>query len=216
MNIFAIICLFVAVTLLWFPRGWLRQGARLTAKPPRKINQSKVERDIHDNTVKAGAEVAKPRNWIDLTRGAIGAGTVVFTLQELLGSTETTGGVLYGSLAVLLVAVAIQMVRMEGRLSLFAPIFFLQGMTIGVIGPLVGLLAMAGTWAVSPMLPNSSAVLFVQGGLAVGLTFLLTDSDWVLPLVITGLTWLPVLTSALTRRRLSATFDKKQKVVPRP
>ncbi|MCX6938663.1 MAG: hypothetical protein NTU80_12355 [Verrucomicrobia bacterium] len=215
MNIYAIICLFVAAILLWFPRGWLRLGARLTPKPPRKYNQSKVERDIYDNSVKPLAEAAKPRNWIDLARGAIGAVTVVYTLQELLGTTESKGAVLYSSVGMLLVGVGIQMIRLEGRLSLFAPIFFLQGMAIGLIGPLAGLLAMVGTWAFSPVLPNSSAVLFVQGGLAVCLALLLPDSDMDLALVVGALTWLPVLTAILTQRRLAATFDKKMKVIPR-
>ncbi|MEN9841110.1 MAG: hypothetical protein RL376_910, partial [Verrucomicrobiota bacterium] len=133
----------------------------------------------------------------------------------LLGTTESKGVVLYCSVGIWVVGVGIQMVRLEGRLSLFAPIFFLQGMALGLVGPLAGLLAMAGTWAFSPVLPNSSAVLFVQGGLAVCLALLLPDSDMALALVIGALTWLPVLTAVLTQRRLAATFDKKMKVIPR-
>ncbi len=215
MNNYAIICLFVAAILLWFPRSWLRLGARITPKPPRKYNQTKEERDVYDNSVKPLTEAAKPRNWIDLARGAIGAVTVVFSLQELLSSTENKGVVLYCSVGMLLVAVCIQMIRLEGRLSLFAPIFFLQGMAVGLIGPLAGLLAMVGTWALSPVLPNSSTVLFVQGGLAVCLALLLPDSDLALALVVGALTWLPVLTAVLTHRRLAANFDKKMKVMPR-
>jgi hypothetical protein len=214
-NLFAITCLIVAAILLWFPRGWLRLGARLTAKPPRKYNQMRVERDVYDNSVKPLAEAAKSRNWIDLARGAIGAVTVVFTLQELMGTTESKGVALYCSAGMLLVGVGVQLIRLEGRLSLFAPIFFLQGMAIGLIGPLAGLLAMLGTWGLSPVLPNSSAVLFVQGGLAVCLSLLLPDSDLELALLAGGLTWLPVLIAVLTQRRLAATFDKKLKIIPR-
>lgn len=204
-----------ALLLLWFPRAWLRHGIRVTPKPPRKVNQAKEERDPHERGVKVLSEATKSRNWVDLLRAAVGAygvSEVVFTVSGLPGTHIPT---LVCQGAILLVAVLIQTVRLEGRLSFFAPIFFIQGLAIGVGGGLVGLLAMLGSWALTPILPGAGAVLFVQGGLALSLGLLLQSCEPRLLMVVTGVTWLPVLLSILLRKRLSASFDKRLKVIPR-
>lgn len=209
--------LIFSLLLLWFPRGWLRHGMRVTPKPPRRINEAKVERDPYERSVKLIVEAAKSRNWVDLFRGAVGAyGVTAASVTQTDASAAQNTLILSAQAAVLVVAVFIQMVRLEGRFSLFAPIFFLQGVAFGVGGPLVGILAMIGCWGLSPMLPGPAAVLFVQGGVALSLGFLLhPEQPPHLPLILAGVTWTPVLVSVLLQKRLSASLDKRLKIVPR-
>ena len=205
-----------ALLLLWFPRGWLRHGLRVTPKPARRFNQAKTERDPHERGVKPLEEAVKSRNWVDLLRAAVGAyGVTSAAFHPPAGFQGAHTPTLIWQGSLLALAVLFQMVRLEGRLSLFAPIFFLQGMTFGVAGMLVGLLAMVGSWALTPMLPGPGAVLFVQGGITLSLGLLLQDTEPKLLMVLTGVIWLPVLTSVLLRKRLSASFDKRMKVVSR-
>lgn len=205
-----------SLLLLWFPRNWLRHGARVTPKPPRRFNADKPDRDPYERTVHPLEEAAKPRNWVDWGRAAVGAygvAMVAFT------PPEGTIGVHWPTAAwqgfVLVVATLIQMIRIEKRLSFFAPIFFLQGMTFGVAGGLVGLLSMLGSLALTPVLPGPGAVLFVQGGLALSLGVFLQKAAPVELMVLAGAIWLPVLLSVLLQKRLSASFDKRLKVVSR-
>lgn len=207
--------LLFALLLLWFPRAWLRHGLRVTPKPPRRVNQAKEERDPHERGVRPLAEAMKSRNWVDLLRAAVGAYGVTAVAFSAPGLPGTHVPTLVCQGGILLVAVLIQMIRIEGRLSFFAPIFFLQGMAFGVCGGLVGMLAMLGSWALTPVLPGAGAVLFVQGGLTLSLGLLLQRCEPKLLMVLTAVTWLPVLLSILLRKRLSASFDKRMKVVPR-
>ncbi len=190
---------------------------RVTPKPPRRINQPKVERDPYERGVKVLVEATKSRNWVDLFRGAVGAyGVTATAINPPADAVGAHAPTLFLQAAILVVAALIQMVRLEGRFSLFAPIFFLQGIAFGVGGPLVGFLAMIGRWGLSPILPGPGAVLFVQGGLALILGFLLhPDRTPHFSLIMAGVTWLPVLISVLLQKRLSASLDKRLKVVPR-
>lgn len=206
-----------ALLLLWFPRGWLRHGRRVTAKPPRRINAAKVERDPYERGVKLATEATKSRNWVDFFRGGVGAyGVMALAITPPADTTLAHTPTVSLQAAILGVAVFIQMVRLEGRFSLFAPIFFLQGIAFGVGGPLVGFLAMIGCWALSPMLPGPGAVLFVQGALVLSLGLLLHSTQEPHPfLVMAVVTWVPVVLSVLFQKRLSASLDKRLKIVPR-
>lgn len=162
------------------------------------------------------AEAGKARNWIDFARGAVGGyALIAFALQ----APEDTVGVHTVTLiwqgVVLALAALMQMARMEGRFSLFAPIFFLQGLTLGAAGWLVGLLAMVGSWALTPVLPGPGAVLFIHGAFTLILGLLLPGQAPALVMVLAGVVWLPVLLSVLLKKRLSASFDKRTKVVSR-
>lgn len=204
-----------ALVLLWFPRSWLRYGMRVTPRPPRRVNQAKQERDPFERGVKPFKEGAKSRNWVDLLRTAVGSyalTTMAFTAPGLPGTHAPT---LVAQGAILVFAVLFQMIRIEGRLSFFAPIFFLQGMTFGICGGLVGGLTMLGSWALSPVLPGAGALLFVQGGLALILGLLLQVVEPKILMILAGATWLPVVLSVLMRKRLSASFDKRLKVISR-
>jgi hypothetical protein len=209
--------LFFSLLLLWFPRGWLRHGWRVTPKPPRRINEAKVERDPYERSVKLATEATKSRNWVDLFRSVVGTyGVMAMAITPPANTTLAHTPTVSLQAAILGVAVFIQMVRLEGRFSLFAPIFFLQGIAFGAGGPMVGFFAMIGCWALSPVLPGPGAVLFVQGALALALGLLLHSNEEPLPfLIIACVTWVPVLLSVLFQKRLSASLDKRLKIVPR-
>jgi hypothetical protein len=209
------VLLALALLLLWFPRNWLRLGMRVTPKPPRKYNQSKVERDPHDQSVKPAVEVLKSRNWLDLFRGLVGGVALMSVIERHTDVADDATIRLACVLTALILSVISQMIRLEGRLTLFAPIFFLQGLTFGVTGGVVGLIVMCGTWALSPVLPSAGAMLFVQGAVALCLSMLIKTADPVLGMAMAGVTWVPVIVSVLLQKRLAATFDKKLKIVPR-
>jgi hypothetical protein len=207
-----------ALLLLWFPRGWLRHGARVTSSRALRSAEvaARVERDPHDRSVKPLAEAAKSRNWVDLFRGVVGAyGITAVAILPPVGLVGVHGPTVALQGVVMVAGVCFQMLRLEGRLSLFAPVFYLQGVTFGVAGLQVGLLAMVGSWALSPVLPGAGAILFVQGGLALSLGLMMQSAEPTLLMVTTGVVWLPVLGSVLLRKRLSASLDKRVKMVSR-
>jgi uncharacterized membrane protein len=210
--------LVVAVLLLLFPRNWMRYGARVGSKPTRKTEDAgPTLRDPRERSVDPSAEAGKSRNWIDLARGWV-AGLALFVVA--LTPPEGLVGADLGTLSwqglVLILAALSQMVRLEGRLSLFAPIFFLQGITFGAVGWLVGLLAMVGSWALTPVLPGPGAVLFVHGAFTLCLGLLFPGQAPEVVMLMVGVIWLPVLLSVLLKKRLSASFDKRTKLVSRP
>ncbi len=155
----------------------------------------------------------KPRNWIDFVRAA--AGAYALTKVALVPAGEGREWFWASAGAVLFVSVLVQMLRWEGRLGLFAPVFFLQGLCFGVAGGLVGILTMAGSWGLSPVLPGPGAFIFVQGAIALSLGLVFERADPPLLFVLSGVIWLPMVTSVLLHKRLSASFDKRVKVVTR-
>jgi hypothetical protein len=211
--------LLLALLLLWTPRNWLRYGAKKKTKPSRRPPEAAQERDPLDKSIKPLTEGMKSRNWVDFFRAAVGAYVIVAIAMQSPDGRPPSRSVLALQGGLLLVGLLIQMVRFEGRLSLFAPIFFLQGMSVAVVGGVAGMLAMIGSWALTPVLPGASAILFVQGVLVLIFGYLFGDVSRLQLLMMSGLVWGPVLVSILLSKRLSASFDKRVKVVgrdPRP
>jgi len=99
-------------------------------------------------------------------------------------------------------AILIQMIRWDGRLSLFAPIFFLMGLTVGVCSWQVALFATVLVWALNGALPNPEAFLFVQAIVLAGFSFLFLGTITLLTLLGAALVFLPVVISLLTKERL--------------
>lgn len=209
--------LLFALLLLLFPRNWLRHGWRVGSRAARRNPDEPLpERDPNERGLKPLVEAGKSRNWIDFGRGAVGA--LALTCAAILAPEGSQGGdwqtlTLHG--VVLGTASIVQMLRIEGRLTLFAPIYFLQGVTFGVAGWFVGLVAMVGSWALTPVLPGPGALLFVQGAVALSLGLLLGNTAPPALMILAGAIWLPMLVSILLHRRLSASFDKRVKRVSR-
>lgn len=162
------IYLLPAVAMLWFPRQWLRKGARLFRR--RRLPSTAVEklsrqgsRDPDDKSIHLGKEFRTFRNYVDFFRalaGGHGLSTYAFTVGED-GPAQAVLGV---QIAILLVAVAIQSVRLEGRRhSYFPPIFWLVGLSIGFPTHYTGLFAFALVLAMNPALPNPRWFLTVLG-----------------------------------------------------
>jgi hypothetical protein len=211
------IYLATALLLLFFPRGWMRFGKRVSPKPPRKVNQTKVERDPYDRSPKPLQEATKPRNWVDFFRAAASGYAIMLVGQQWSVDHEATptGWVLALVAVIWVLGTLVQMVRIEGRLGLYAPVFFLQGLGVGVMGSVIGFIAMFGSWALSPVLPGVGALLFVQGAITLCLSLMIRDAEPIIGMVLAGVIWMPVLLSVLLKKRLTGSFDKKFKVVPR-
>jgi hypothetical protein len=161
-------------------------------------------------------EFLKIRNYVDLFRGAAGSLAVVggLGIDPCVSVAEDAPSLLrleaFGvQVAILLVGLLIQAVRYErGRYLVFAPIFFLAGISFGLAGPKAAGFAFAMIWAVNPMLKNPSGFLSVYALLlgAFGALFLGMAEMHVLTGVF--LTFLPVLLSALIHRPL-VLFSRK-------
>lgn len=126
--------LITALVLLWFPRHWMRIG-KLGSK--RRRQRETMERfaqdggnDPDDKSVKLRRELKSARNYIDFFRGFAGsfclwhfAFNVTLEQRDML---DAIGG------ALLLVAVVLQTTRFRERVTFFAAIFFLAGMSMGI------------------------------------------------------------------------------------
>jgi hypothetical protein len=203
----------VALVLLFLPRTWLRFGPRVGGTISRRATDvAKALRDSEEPGLKVGIEAAKGRNWVDFGRAVAGGCALTFAAFGLPEPGERTHWTVLAAQGVLLgCAVIVQMVRVDGKVAFFAPIFFLQGLTFGVGGWLMGLLAMFGTWGLAPVIPGAGMLLFVHGLFVLVLGYLMRNMEATMLFILVGLVWLPVLTSLLAKKRLSVAFDRRQK-----
>lgn len=196
--------LLIAVAMLWFPRQWLRLGVRLFKR--RRRPESAIEklagrgsRDPDDRSVQPGREFATFRNYLDLFRALAGGYSLAhfsFTAQGE-GPLATVLGIQAG---ILLVAVIIQVVRLEGRHhNYFAPIFWFLGLCTGFPGHYTGLFAFALVLAINPVIPNPRMFLTAYGLLLLGVG-LVFGAPLVPNALSAGLVLLVPLASLLSKR----------------
>lgn len=194
----------IALLLLWFPRQWLRAGERLVELPNVRRKLSKG-RDPRDQSLPWREEVFRLRNWIDLGRALIGGIAVVHVCFEAAPDAPRTIGLvlLLTKAAILLVAILVQTIRLEsGRLTLFAPVFFSCGLAIPLLGWMPAVFAFVMTWTISRALHGPGMFLFAFAGLQSVFAHLMLSASPPIILLSAGLTWTPVLVSAIFRRRL--------------
>lgn len=205
--------LLIAVAMLWFPRQWLRTGARVLKK--RRKPDGAMERlagmgarDPEDKSVQPSREFANFRNYIDLFRALAGGYSLIqFAFVASGEEAGETMFILQG--AILLVAVLIQTIRFDGRISFFAPIFYFVGLSVGATGHYAGLFAFLLVLAINPVIPNPRMFLTAYGllllpfGLAFGAALDLLG-------LTAGLLLLPPLLSLLSKRPL-VIFTRKAK-----
>mgnify|MGYP007082185258 FL=1 len=161
-------------------------------------------------------EILKARNYIDFARALLGSAVLFGAWPEWAKAAveadfiEAEALVWAVQVSVLLVGVLVQTLRYEHRISLYAPLFYLSGLTLGVCGLYVGLFAMMLAWSIHRVLPGSGALLSVQALLVLvfGVVFLGVDSRETF--VAAALVFLPVALSLLSRRRLGM-FNKRVK-----
>lgn len=197
--------LLVALVLLWLPRRWLRFGDRLLPRSgERDRDGSRIPREPGDVSLQFTKEAKKPRNWLDFTRAAVGA----YMLHRSCfahapdAAPDVGTSIFLGQVAIFVVAVLIQMIRLEGRLTFSAPVFFIGGLGLGILGWLPGLFAWVAIWVINLVLPGPSVFLFLFSGLLGVFGFFLSSEPWRDTALAAGLSLLPVVVSLMTKRRL--------------
>ena len=195
----------LALLLLWFPRQWLRLGIKVTGRSTsRNLRKPEVERDAQDASLKLKEEFSKVRNWVDLARAATGALAVNYASFSLEpGSDKIWANPLFAlKCSLLIVAVVIQSSRFKSRLQFSAPIFFILGLSFGIIGEKAALFACVSVWAVSLAIPSPATFLLVFAGLELGFGLLLSRDDLPYILLAVGLAFIPMLLIGMMRRDL--------------
>lgn len=217
--------LVLAIILLWMPRHWLRVGR----KAARKLGLSRKSRkrdfvrirESGDNRVNFTEEFGKPRNYVDflraLTGGLLLIGNPDWGVSSCFGDPESLMSVkedlFIFEIQILIVAIGVirQFVRIEGRVTFFAPLFYFFGLALALCGFGAGFFAFLLVWTLNTALPVPPV-----GFLSVYTIFL-----WLLGMLFQGignpyvyaaaiLYALPVVISLMARRSL-ALFSKKFK-----
>ncbi|CAM3150951.1 hypothetical protein [Rariglobus hedericola] len=194
----------IALLLLWLPRQWLRFGGKVISLP-RPSRQSRDDHDTRDVSLKYREEFSKPRNWVDFLRAIAGSLAISYACferaPEAVKSVSTEIFIL--QCVLLFVAVVIQTVRFEGKVTLSAPVFFILGLSFGIIGWKAALFACVAIWVINLVLPSVAIFLFVFAGLQVCFGLILPQQATTRSaLLAAALAITPVLFSAITKRRL--------------
>jgi len=202
-----------ALVMLWLPRQWLRSGKSILKR--RRKPDGALERlagigarDPEDRSVQPGKEFANFRNYVDFFRALAGGGCLAAFAFTAEGENAAETVFLVQTL-VLLVAVLIQTVRYDERLSFYAAIFYFVGLNVGVGQHYAGLFAIALTLAINPVIPNPRMFLTTYGLLLLPFGFAF-NADYQLLGVNVGLVLLVPLLSLLTKRPV-VIFSRKAK-----
>ncbi len=210
------VLLLIGLGLLYFPRQWLRWGKRRTLKSEKHSkNADKNDfdpsrrREMGDPAVVFRDEFSKLRNYVDLLRGAVGSVVIIgsaytescFTL-EANASGDSVRLLIILKAAIVLGSMFVQLIRYERRLTLFAPIFFVSGLTFGLCGVAGAALAFVLIWALNLGLPGPAAFMGTHAVLIVPFGVLFDGPGRVF--VVTGFLalFLPVLISLLAKKPL--------------
>ena len=207
--------LLVALAMLWFPRQWLRVGRWYYKKRsrPKGLVENFTTGPAHDpadKSVNLRRELTNKRNYLDILRAATGAVALLTYCFEAHGPKDGPR-IFTLQAAILLVAVFIQAIRFEGKLSFFAPIFFFAGMSIGLSGPFSALFALVLVLAINPIIPNPRIFIFAYATLLLPLVYFFEGSMRYMLLNVTLLT-LPLIVSLLANRSM-VLYAKKAKTV---
>lgn len=205
--------LLIAIALLWFPRQWLRTGKAMLKK--RRKPDGALERlagmgarDPEDRSVQPSKEFTNFRNYVDLLRGVAGGYCLMqFSFVPSGRGAEQT--VFAVEAFIMVVAVLIQTVRFDSRLSFYAAIFFLVGFNVGTSGHYASLFAFALVLAINPVIPNPRLFLTAYGILILPFGFFLDANIKILALN-SGLVLMTPLFSLLTKRPV-VIFSRKSK-----
>lgn len=218
----------LAIFILWIPRQWLRLGrnavrqllgirrSRRKAGPPAQVRESGDIRLVFRE------ELGKFRNTVDfiraLTGGLLLVGNHEWGIAPVLAPDPER--LLQGShdqlhtwlgMGLMGTGVLIQFLRYEGRITFYAPIFYLGGLGMALSGFSAGFLAFLVGWTLNTAAPLTPAAFLSVYALLVFLLGLLFRGLHDLHVVFMGgISFLPVMISLLTRRSL-AIFTKRIK-----
>jgi hypothetical protein len=214
--------LLIALGLLYFPRQWLSWGKRGALKSESLSRHGDSNdfdpsrrREMGDPAVIFKDEFTKLRNYVDLFRAAAGSAVILGTVYTAscftvgIGAEAGTRRLLLGLKCMILFgSVLVQLVRYQRRLTLFAPIFFVSGLTFSLCGLPAAGFAFALIWALNYALPSASALLTTYA-IVIGIFGVLFDGMTnILVMVAVLCLFGPVLISMLTRRSLQ-TFHRR-------
>jgi hypothetical protein len=194
-----------ALILLWFPRQWLRNGGSVIPTPRLRRRPSSQDHDPRDLSLRWQEEFFKFRNWVDVARAAVGSWAVVNVCFDTTADAAKSVDVMILALKALalVIAVLIQTTRRDRReITLVAPVFFVMGLSFGLIGATAAFFACVMVWTLNRALPSAGIFLCVFAGLQVCFGFGLASAPLPMILLAGGLSWIPVLLSAVMRRRL--------------
>lgn len=207
--------LLVGLLLLWFPRQWMRLGLSVGTRRRRtggKADQLQPweRREPGDPRISFRLEFSKVRNYVDLLRAAAGGLAIVggFGIQASLapggeGQALPAWQVLALQATILGLGVLTQILRYERRhVSLYPPIFYLSGLSLGLCSAWPALFAFVLIWGLNPMLGGPQGFLSLYALLLLVFGVLFRTHGLTLPMVASGLFFLPVLLSLLARRPL--------------
>lgn len=186
--------------LLWFPRQWLRAGL---SSPHRQKKRSRGE--SHDRGRKPRAEYAKPRNWVDLFRALAGGLAVSYLCFEAIpGSDKSVGTQIFTlQAAILVLAVLIQSVRLgSAGFTLVAPVFFIAGLSFGLIGWEAAAFACFVGLILNQILPGPGSSLFVFACLEIVFGGMLSRAPLKMGILAVALAMIPILLSGMMQRSL--------------
>ncbi len=163
-------------------------------------------REPGDRSIWLREELVKGRNYLDLLRGSIGSWWVMnscFSLPPGTGAQSSGRLTLLAIQAgVFVVAVLIQTIRWNGRISLFAPIFFLMGLMAGVCSWQVALFAVLLVLALNSGLPNPETFLFVEAIAVTGFSALFLRAVPLKSILGASLILTPAIVSLLAQEKL--------------
>ena len=213
--------LLIALGLLYFPRQWMRWGKRVVKSErlsrhgdSNDFDPSK-RREMGDPAVVLKDEFSKARNYVDLFRAVAGSAVIVGTVYTAsCFQVAAEAGPMAGRIAlvlkclILLGAMLVQLLRYEGKLTLFAPTFFAAGLTFGLCGLPAAGFAFVLIWAFNLALPNISVFLTTYAAVILTFGIVFDGMTNVLVMVACFCLFLPVLVSMLTRRSLQ-TFHRR-------
>jgi hypothetical protein len=200
-----------ALFLLWLPRPWLRAGVRILPSHHRHLSPIEASnphnlRRPGDRSIWLREELAKERNYIDLLRGSIGGWWVMNRCFAVVPATGAPSSAHLTLLAIqsgiFVVAVLLQTIRWNGRLSLFAPVFFLMGLMAGVCSWQVTLFAAVLVLALNGALPNPETFLLVEAIAVAAFSALFHRTLPLKTLLGASLILLPVMVSLLAQEKL--------------
>ena len=198
----------LAAAMLWFPRPWYRLGRRLFKRRRRHLDRleqfaEERARDPDDKSVRMGVECRSKRNWLDLLRAAAGGVGLMYFAFELpeTPTLEARRSVFGLQVFVTVVGTLLQCIRREEKVSFFAPIFYLVGLSAALGSPSGVLFSLLLMMAINPIIPNPRVFLGSLGLLMLPFGVLFS-TEMMRAIAAAALTCLPPLISLLAARPL--------------
>lgn len=188
--------------LLWFPRQWL-SVAEIEPSRPRSSKRSKTK--ALNPLWKPKPEYSKPRNWVDFFRALAGGLAVGYLCFEVIpDAAESTAGKVFAlQVAIGVIAVSIQSMRFGAKkFTLVAPIYFIVGLSFGLIGWEAAVFAGVAGLILNQILPGPGISLFVFGCLEAGFGVMFSRASLRMIILAVALAMVPILMSGMMKRPL--------------